>query len=774
MVPLAGRGDAPIARTFISISGIVQGVGFRPFVFRLATEMGLNGWVSNSTGGVRIEAGGTEERLAHFIRRLRSEAPPLAIISALDHHALPDEETGETGFFIRQSSDNGERTALAAPDAALCLDCLRELFDPDDRRYRYPFITCTNCGPRYSIITDIPYDRPNTTMTGFPLCPDCLREYRDPLERRFHAQPLACPACGPNVWLADCSGSIISENNLAVAAAADLLKAGSILAIKGLGGYHLAVDACSRDAVSRLRERKKRDEKPFAVMVPDLAAARSFAHLDVLEERLLSSPECPIVIVRRREGCPVSGLVAPGNAFLGLMLPYTPLHHLLLRGAGCRALVMTSANLSDEPIVFQDADARQRLSTVADYFLMHDRPIHISSDDSVIRVFQGRPLLYRRARGYVPRPILLPFESSPVLATGAELKNTICLVKGNQAFLSQHIGDLQSDRVYDSFRHIVQHMSRLLEISPGIIACDQHPDYLSSVYAGESGLTVLTVQHHHAHLAACMAENGLEGETIGLIFDGTGYGTDGTVWGGEFLVGGYSGFRRVGHFRQIRMPGGDAAVREPWRMALAFLYQALGTAAFAMDHPVTRHLPETEQSLFITMLERGLNSPFTSSCGRLFDAVAALLDVRQTVTYDGQAAIELEALAETSGDNQLLPYEIGLDSMNLLQVDFSSLFPAILNDCRAGVSTATIARRFHATVAQASVDACARIARETSIRRIVLSGGVFQNRLLSEMVYTGLIKEGLQVSTHRLAPPNDGCIALGQAAIAGWQTRRTI
>ena len=751
----------------------MQGVGFRPFVFRLATEMGLSGWVRNYAGGVEIEACGTEERLAHFVRRIKSEAPPLAVISGFERHAVPDEDC-VAGFRIMQSSEGGERTALISPDAALCHDCLRELFDPADRRYLHPFITCTNCGPRYSIITDIPYDRPNTTMAGFPLCPDCLREYHDPLDRRFHAQPLACHLCGPHVWLEDCSGSRLSNGNDAVAAAAGHLRNSAVMAVKGIGGYHLAVDACNHEAVRRLRERKKRDEKPFAVMVPDLAAARRFAHLDEMEERLLSSPESPIVIVRRREDCGISELVAPGNSLIGLLMPYTPLHHLLLRGSGCRALVMTSANLSDEPIVFQDDDARRRLGAVTDYFLMHERPIHISSDDSVMRVFQGRPLFYRRARGYVPRPVILPFECPPVLATGAELKSCICLARGNQAIISQHIGDLQSDRVYDSFRHIVQQMSRLFDITPVIAACDQHPDYLSSVYAGESGLPVFTVQHHHAHLAACMAENRLEGEVLGIIFDGTGYGTDNTVWGGEFLLGGYGGFRRAGHFRQVRMPGGDSAVREPWRMALAFLHQALGTDGLTLDHPVAGRLNEFERDIFITMLERGLNSPLTSSCGRLFDAVAALLEVRQNVTYDGQAAIELEALAELSVDSQLLPYEIVTGASGLLQVDFSNLFLAILKDRRAGISGPDLARRFHATVAQASVEACSRIARDNQIDRVALSGGVFQNRLLSEMVYTGLINEGLQVFTHRLTPPNDGCIAFGQAAIAGWQTRRTI
>jgi hydrogenase maturation protein HypF len=788
MVPLARRRGRPIARTSISITGVVQGVGFRPFIYRLAAEMGLTGWVRNGTGGVLIEACSTDEQLTHFIRRIRHEAPPLAVITFLEHHSLPD-CAPECDFTIRESSEAGEHNAHIAPDAALCSDCLKELFDPANRRFRHPFITCTNCGPRYSIITAIPYDRPNTTMASFPLCLDCSHEYNDPADRRFHAQPIACPVCGPQVRLLDSSGLFISEKDQAVINAINLLKTGKILAIKGIGGYHLVADACNGEAVRCLRERKKRDEKPFAVMAPDLAAARAMAQLSNVEERLLASAESPIVIVRRAHNCPVSPLVAPHNDLIGLMLPYTPIQHLLFRTGsasdvqGSRlepgttnqeprtALVMTSANLSDEPIAFKDGDALQRLSGVADGFLLHDRPIHIRSDDSVIRVFQGRPLFYRRSRGYAPRAIQLPFESLPLLAVGAELKSAVCLVKGNQAFLSQHIGDLQNDASCDSFRQTIQHLSTLLEISAEVVACDLHPDYLSSVHAAESGLPLIRVQHHHAHLAACMAENRLEGEAIGLIFDGTGYGSDGTVWGGEFLVGGYDCFRRAGHFRQVRLPGGDSAVREPWRMALSFLHTALGEAAFGLEHPVTRYLPAEGKDIFSAMLERGLNSPLTSSCGRLFDAVAALLNIRHILSYDGQAAVELESLAEKATDRLTLPYKVSCIKDGVHQVDFSAMFPAILQELETGVSVDALARRFHASVAQASVETCVRISRDSGLDRVVLSGGVFQNRLLTEMIYTDLSAQGMQVFTHRLSPPNDGCIALGQAAIAGWKTK---
>ncbi|MBL0224033.1 MAG: carbamoyltransferase HypF [Geobacteraceae bacterium] len=771
MVPLAWRGGSPIARTSIRITGIVQGVGFRPFVYRLAVEMGLAGWVSNSAEGVLIEASSSDERLAHFIRRIRNEAPPLAVISTIQHHALPD-DCYEQEFTIRESSGSGIHSAHIAPDAALCDDCLQDLFNPADRRFRYPFITCTNCGPRYSIITGIPYDRPKTTMASFSLCPDCQKEYYDPTDRRFHAQPIACPSCGPQVRLLDSSGLLVSEKDAAVIRAVELLKAGAILAVKGIGGYHLATNACDTEAVRRLRNRKKRDEKPFAVMASSLSSARTLALLSEMEEKLLASQESPIVIVRRATDCPISPLIAPDNLLLGLMLPYTPLQHLLLHGDNFAALVMTSANLSDEPIAFQDTDALQRLSEIADFFLLHDRPIHMRGDDSVIRVFQGRPLFYRRARGYAPRPIRLPFESTSLLAVGAELKNTVCLVKGSQAFLSQHIGDLQNETSFISFQQTIRHLSGLLEVSAEMVACDRHPDYLSSVHAAESGLPLIPVQHHHAHLAACMAENGLDGEVIGLIFDGTGYGGDGTVWGGEFLVGGYDNFRRVGHFRQVRLPGGDKAVREPWRMALAYLYMTQGNAAFSLKHPVTGFLSAEEKALFSIMLENGLNAPLTSSCGRLFDAVAALLNIRHIVSYDGQAAIELEALAETGYDERSYRYTIISENGQPLQLDFSEMFPDILADMDAGIQTASLARRFHVTVASAVVDVCMRIIRTSGLERVVLSGGVFQNRLLSEMIYTALDSRGVQVFTHRLTPPNDGCIALGQAAIAGWKTRR--
>jgi hydrogenase maturation protein HypF len=765
-----------------TIEGIVQGVGFRPFVYKLASEHGLTGWVQNRAAAVVIEVQGTDTLLAAFNEALYGSLPPLAIITSHTSQNIPAIE--DDSFRILPSAD-GESSIQIAPDSAICADCLRELFDPNDRRYRYPFITCTNCGPRYSIITGIPYDRPNTTMTDFPLCPDCLREYENPQDRRFHAQPIACHACGPQVSLLSSTGDKVAVRDSAIFQAIQLLKEGAILAIKGIGGYHMAVDSCNHDAVRKLRERKKRDEKPFAVMTASLETARKLALLEAMEERLLNSTEAPIVIVRKRSDCPVSPLVAPDNGWIGLMLPYSPLHHLLFHDVQgsmstttnveprtrLTALVMTSGNISDEPVAFEDDDALRRLAEIADYFLIHDRPIHIRSDDSVMRVFQGKPLFYRRSRGYAPRAVKLPFSVQPLLTTGDELKSAVCLANGDHAFLSQHIGDLQNDSTNESFSHTVKHLSEILQIKPSLVACDLHPDYISSRFAEDSGLPLIRVQHHHAHMASCMAENGLDGEVIGVVFDGTGYGPDGTVWGGEFLVGGYDGYRRAAHFKVAPLPGGDAAVKEPWRMAMSYLHQAYGDAAFSIDHPVAHQLSAQEQGVFTVMLRSGINSPMTSSCGRLFDAVAALLNIRHKVSYDGQAAIELEALAETVMDEESYSYKILFHKDTPAQIDFSLMFSEILADIDADLQHALIARRFHITVASATTDVCLYISDSTCINRVILSGGVFQNRLLSEMIYTALTKQGLQVFTHRLVPPNDGGIALGQAAIAG---RRSI
>jgi hydrogenase maturation protein HypF len=714
----------------------------------------------NTPSGVVLEVQGAKRDVDHFVAAIPDQAPPLAVISALQVQDVAP--VAENGFIIKESGGAGSEVQIA-PDGDVCPDCLSELFDRGDRRYRYPFINCTNCGPRFTIIKAVPYDRASTTMAGFQMCDDCRAEYEDPTHRRFHAQPNACPACGPQISLLDSSGDAISGDPLETAIA--LLKEGKILAVKGLGGYHLAADACNEQAVQELRRRKKRDEKPFALMSPDLAAVNEYAVFDAAEKKLLCGPERPIVLLHKRDTGNVAPLVAPANDYFGVMLPYTPLQHLLLRG-NFTALVMTSGNLCDDPIAFLDQDALQRLKPLADYFLTHDREIHTRTDDSVIRVFRGSPIFLRRSRGYAPRLINLPEIGSNVLAVGAELKGVVCLTNGKRAFLSQHIGDLQNSATLGSMQTTVEHLKQVLRIEPQVVAHDLHPDYLSTSYAlSIADLPKIAVQHHHAHMASCMAENGLEGDAIGVILDGTGYGLDGTIWGGEFLVGGYSGFQRKGHWRPLPLPGGDAAVREPYRMALSYLYSALGDRLFDLALPCVMQVPAEERPLFLKMIERRINSPLTSSCGRLFDAVAALIGVRSRVSYEGQAAIELEALAERRSSELSYPYEIVNDG-GCFVIGFGPMIGAIVADLQAGISQSGIARAFHNTVAAAVLDTCRLIRNDTGLHRVALSGGVFQNKLLSEAIFTLLSREDFQVFTQRLAPPNDGGIALGQAIIA--------
>jgi hydrogenase maturation protein HypF len=738
-------------------------VGFRPFVYRLAQRHRLSGWVRNTPAGVVIEAQGDDVQLDGFLGALTAEAPPLAVITTVRSEEI--EPVAEEGFAIL-ASGGAAGVVQVAPDCDVCPDCLAELFDPADRRFRYPFITCTNCGPRYSIITGIPYDRPFTTMAHFAMCPACRVEYEDPANRRFHAQPIACPACGPQLSLTDVAGYGVPGEPLI--AAIELLRAGQIVAVKGIGGYHLAVDACNDRAVGDLRRRKKRDEKPFALMAPDPAGVRTFAQLDSLAERLLAGSERPIVLLEKRAGNAISPQISPANGYFGVMLPSSPLHHLLLRD-NFTALVMTSGNLSDEPIAYRDAEARERLAGIADAFLGHDREIHTRCDDSVLRVFQGNPLFLRRSRGYVPRGIALPAPQRSVLAVGAELKGTICLTREELAFLSQHIGDLKNVATLRSLEETAAHLGQILEIRPQLVAHDLHPDYLSTRLAAALGLPKVAVQHHHAHLAACMAEHRLTGEVLGVIFDGTGYGADGTVWGGEFLLGGYAGYRRVGHLDRVPLPGGDAAVREPLRMAIAWLHRVFGATLFDLHLACLAGVAGRERQIYLRMIERGINSPLTSSCGRLFDAVAALLGVRSKVSYEGQAAIELEALAEQSKDAGAYPYSL-VSTEGVTVVDVRPMLRAIIADLAADEPKPAIARRFHATVARAAADVCGKVRAAWGVDRVVLSGGVFQNRLLSEELAGLLEAKGFQVFVHRLVPPNDGGVALGQAAIAGYGT----
>jgi hydrogenase maturation protein HypF len=676
---------------------------------------------------------------------------------------------------VAPSEPGGERQTLISPDMATCADCLRELFDPADRRYRYPFINCTNCGPRFTIIQDVPYDRPATTMAGFPLCTDCAREYADPADRRFHAQPVCCPACGPRLSLMAADGTAVgtSVDGDPVAATAALLRAGRVVAVKGLGGYHLAADAASDAAVGALRSRKHREDKAFAVMVADLAAARRLCLVDEAEAALLTGPRRPVVLLRRRAGAPIAAPVAPGNSYLGLMLPYTPLHHLLVE-AFPGPFVLTSGNVSDEPIAYVDDDARTRLAGIADAFLCHDRPIHIRADDSVARVVAGRPLMVRRSRGYAPQPLRLTRPvPRPVLGCGAELKSTFCLAKGSYAFISQHIGDLENYPTLRSYTDGVAHLRRLFDIDPAVVAHDLHPEYLSTKYARDlDGVALVGVQHHHAHIASCLVDNALvdndaDGPVIGVAFDGLGYGTDATIWGGEFLVADLTGFERAGWLEPVAMPGATAAIRQPWRMAAAYL-----DVAYAGDVPPGLAVAERNADRWdavVALGRTGLNSPVTSSAGRLFDAVAALCGVRDAINYEGQAAVELERLVDPGVGGS---YPAGLTDGYPFRVRAADIVRAAADDVRAGVSANTVATRCHRGVADLILAGARRVRAATGLSTVVLSGGVFQNVVLLEATAAGLRTHGFRVLTHHRVPPNDGGISLGQVAVAAARERR--
>ncbi len=756
-------------RKRIEIAGIVQGVGFRPYVYRLATEAGLAGFVTNTTAGVLLEVQGSRETVDRFLHRLPAEAPPLARIVALEARDLAC--NGEVGFRILSSRAGIAPHVLIAPDVALCDDCLRELFDPADRRYRYPFINCTNCGPRFTIVRDIPYDRASTSMSVFPMCAACQAEYDDPANRRFHAQPNACWDCGPRVALRDAAGRPVPTED-PIFAAAEQLQAGGVVAVKGLGGFHLACDATNPQAVARLREGKRRVEKPFAVMTPDVAAAERLCEISAAECQLLLSAQRPIVLLRKREGIPVAEGVAPRNHYLGVFLPYTPLHHLVFAAGGFAALVMTSGNLSEEPIAIENDEAVARLRGVADFFLMHDRSILLRCDDSVVRVAAGRPRQLRRSRGYVPVPVFLHEEVPPILAVGGELKNTVCLARGTEAFLSQHIGDLENLESYRFFEETVAHLQRILEIEPEILACDLHPDYFSTRWAAQQrGVEIIGVQHHHAHIASCMAENHLEGPVIGFALDGTGYGTDGAVWGGEVLLADYAGFRRAAHFRYVPMPGGAAAIREPWRMAVSCLAQHFGKEFFNWHIPFVAQLERSRTRKVLSMAERGINAPLTSSCGRLFDAVAALAGLRQTVNYEAQAAIELEMCMEPGAAGDAYPFALS-DEQHPWQIETRPMFEALANDLRAGVSAGVISRRFHDGLVSIFTETALRLREREDLNRVCLSGGTFQNVYLLEQLSTALAARGFEVFTHSEVPAGDGGLSLGQVMVAAHACRR--
>jgi hydrogenase maturation protein HypF len=763
--------ETPHESLRISVRGVVQGVGFRPFVFRLAHEHGLGGWVRNTSGSVEIEVEGRAAAVDSFLAALTKEAPPMARIEAVT--ATPIASRGYQCFEIGGSLAEEGKYQLVSPDIATCLPCREEIFSPKDRRYRYPFTNCTNCGPRFTIIEDIPYDRPQTTMRQFQMCPDCQREYDDPLDRRFHAQPNACPVCGPRLDLVDPAGKAVAGGDV-IRSAADLLREGRILAIKGLGGFLLACDATSTEAVNALRERKNRPSKPFAVMLASLDEARRHCLVSPDEEGLLLSPECPIVLLRWQEAdsgiCPE---VAPGLKYLGVMLPYTPLHHLLVRETNL-PLIMTSGNLSEEPIARENDEALRRLGHIADYFLLHDRGISARYDDSVYIVELGAPRAVRRARGHAPYPVFLPFQARPVLACGAEEKNTFCLTRDEHAFVSQHIGDMENEETLHHFENTVELYKKLFRIEPEIVAYDLHPEYLSTKFAlelkaeGKPGLRFVGVQHHHAHIVSCMVENKVRVPVIGVAFDGTGYGTDGTLWGGEFLVADWEGFERVGHLEPAPMPGGVAAIQRPYRMALGYLFSLIGYEAPLRGLPLLQRIDPAELAVIRRQLERRLNSPLTSGAGRLFDAVSALAGVRGVVDYEAQAAVELEMLAtdvSLPADSSIYPFSI-VEEAGCRMVKLADLISAVANDAKEDVPTAVISARFHSTVAQIIVRMCLLISADRGIRLVALSGGVFQNRLLLGQTVAALRREGLGVLTHRIVPCNDGGISLGQAVIA--------
>ncbi|CAN5525252.1 carbamoyltransferase HypF [soil metagenome] len=768
-----------VGRTRLRITGTVQGVGFRPFVFRLAEELGLTGFVGNDERGVFCEAEGPESALAEFARRIESESPPLAVIESVMSEGIAP--TGDAGFEIVASERGGEPDAAVSPDSATCEECLAEVLDQGNRRFRYPFTNCTNCGPRFTIVRGVPYDRPQTTMAAFEMCERCRAEYEDPRDRRFHAQPNACPDCGPRVWLADRDGQKMPTGGHrdAVAAAAAELAAGRIVAIKGLGGFHLACPASDNDAFAALRARKHREDKPFALMAPSLAVARELVELTEAEELLLQGRERPIVIARRLEDAPVVVAVAPNGPELGVMLPYTPLHHLLLGDCGV-SLVMTSANVSDEPIAYGDSDALARLGPIADLFLLHDREIHMRTDDSVVRALnpglRDEPLLLRRSRGYAPASLRLPEPLAvPVLATGAELKSTFCVAKGDHVWPSHHIGDLKNFETLSSFADGIEHLERLFAVEPQLIAHDMHPDYLSSRYALErgdaQGIETLAVQHHHAHLASCVAEHRVEGPVVGAIFDGTGWGPDGTVWGGEILVGDASSYERTGLIFPVRLAGGDAAVKEPWRMACAWLAAASGDSEPPMPAALAGSVLEAQWRPVCELIRTGLNSPLTTSAGRLFDGVAALCGVRPRINYEGQAAAELEACADVaeSGVYDFDAIDAGAaasGSSGVSIIDPRRAISTLLGDLEAGTPVGIIAARFHNGLAQAAACACAEEAERRNLRQVVLSGGVFQNRLLLERTATALRDQNLEVLIPRLLPPNDAGVSYGQIAVA--------
>ncbi len=769
-------------RNRMLVKGIVQGVGFRPFVYRLAVHENLKGFVSNSSRGVEIEVEGQPEALDRFLDKLQTDPPVLSDVTHVDVSEIPVHQDVE--FVIRSSQTEEERSTLISPDISICHDCLNELFDIHDRRYRYPFINCTHCGPRYTIIQDIPYDRAKTTMSLFKMCPECQKEYDDPSNRRFHAQPNACPVCGPKVWLTDNAGAKMQVDD-PILETVRCLKRGDIVAIKGLGGFHLACDATHDTAVSRLRERKRKEEKPLAVMTLDFQQLETFAEFNPKERELLSSPRRPIVLLKKKNPHPLAESLAPRNDYFGVMLPYTPLHYLIMNG-GFVALVMTSGNVAEEPIAIGNEEALSRLGEIADFFLMHDRDIYLRNDDSVCRI-AGRVVRFiRRSRGYVPVPVFLRKKHPSVLAVGGELKNTICLTKGDHAFLSQHVGDLENVETLRFLEESVDHLKRILQIEPEVIAYDLHPDYLSTRWALEQdSISRIGVQHHHAHIASCLAEYGYDEKVIGLSLDGTGYGTDGQIWGGEILLADLVSFERMGHFAYRSMPGGEKAIQEPWRMAVAYLYEAFrqnGDTQKGEDHFIQKlkQLPFTEMidlsrlRPVIRMIQHNMNLVQTSSLGRLFDGAAALTGLRERVAFEGQAAMEFEmAMGGLTWDGDVKRgYDFKTEEHDhMIIISPDRVIQQIVEDISSGISVGEISYRFHVGLLRLFLNLCQQVRDQTGVHVVALSGGCLQNRFLLENLSNILENGGFEVLTHSHVPTNDGGLALGQAVVASYNLK---
>jgi hydrogenase maturation protein HypF len=749
-------------RLRVCVQGVVQGVGFRPFVYTTAAALGLSGCVRNDSAGAIIEVEGDPSDIDDFLHRLRHDPPPLAIIESVAAEAIP--VIGGTGFAIADTSRSGTGRTLASPDVAMCAQCAAELRDPANRRYRHPFVNCTNCGPRFTIIASLPYDRATTTMAAFEMCAECAREYTDPADRRFHAQPVCCPACGPQLRYLTAGGDVIHRED-GLSAARALLRDGGVLAVKGIGGYHLACDARDDAAVAQLRRRKRRGDKPFAVMVPDVLTARRIAHIDAHSERILAGPQRPIVLLPRRADSGVADSVAPRNPDLGIMVAYTPLHALLFGLPGDQpgpdVLVMTSGNLGGEPICYDDDDAMTRLAGLADGWLTHDRAILVPCDDSVIRVVDGAELPIRRSRGYAPLPVALPMPLPPTLAVGADLKNTMAVADGRYAWLSQHIGDMDDLATLEAFDSAQRHLRALTGVDPDVLVADAHPLYRSTHWAHRNagGRPVRTVQHHHAHIAAVMAEHGYDGseQVLGFAFDGTGYGSDAAVWGGEVLLANYKGYQRLAQLKYVPLAGGDVSVLRPYRMALAHLWAA--GIAWDPDLPPVAACPPNERKVLAHQLETGVGCAPTSSMGRLFDAVSSLVGVRHVVDYEAQAAIELEGLSR-GVDCDETAYTFDVDNG---VIDSAPVLREVVADQRAGVAPGTIGARFHQAVADLIVELADR--QRGASPTVALSGGVFQNALLLRSALKGLQNKGFEVITHRCVPPNDGGIALGQLLV---------